>query len=906
MRRFIALALLLSSGPVTAQAPGFFDPARTLVRLADANGDGAVEGPEWETWVAGLGANEQGELDRYALKLRLLQLDSDGDGAVTAADVELALAEGASPPPGDFLGNVLRILADVNQDQGVSPQERAAFLTEVRTLPEGPLDDGVVIGWLQRAEAVPPPDDPNAWVPGVILLSIDAALDVDSSGVLTLWDLQRLREGLDRNGDGTVSAEELRPPSGGGAGWATRQEVSSKDREREPLMPWQRTLDDALALVQSTGKPLLICVNMDGENASESLAWGRYRDPDFAALADGFIPVLASPDRRESRERDDRGRRLADRRFGRLVNSEHIDIEPELYERYFQGNRVAPRHVGVSPEGDILFDVFLIQDLSIIDDKLREFGRPGPPRPNPARLGVEALLRSPDAADRSELERRFVAAAPAERERMARLALDRERPTQHPELLHLGLRDPEPRVRNAALTALAQRPEGLERSLLARAMAELPLDPDLAKPLILGLERDLASADGTRRAEIDPLHRRLLAGAGTLELFDAERWKLWLRASRRAPERDLGPEDMESTIDLLEEVESRLDEAPEDPELIALAAELHLRLARIQLATGGNPMFSFQDAQAFAEDALRRDPEHARALGYRAWASYMLSDFELAAQSAALALPGLGMEASGSLVGQLLGILAADRTRQIYAAMGEGRSWEPRLLTEAMALYDVLLVHPDLTEAQVQGYLQLLETVSDHRRQGEVVLLGLERFPTSPNLHGSLRSQRLRDGGSRALEAAYFEEVLQAAREEAEAELDWFQGLGSFVAAEQDVQNRQPQEAIRAYARSFELFQRSLEANESFGPSARHYQALGLVGRARILAEEGKLAPAVALLTRGLELAPDSGESADGLGKTPLESGRELRRQLEGLGEAKLLEQLETCLTQLRSSGAGA
>ena len=136
-----------------------------------------------------------------------------------------------------------------------------------------------------------------------------------------------------------------------------------------------RELLPVLERAVQTGKPLLLCVNMDGESASESLAWDRYRDPEFAALAEGFVCLVASPDRREPRERDDRGRRLPDRRFGRLVNSEHIDVEPLLFERYFSGNRVAPRHVGVSPEGEILFDVFLVQDLSIVDQKLREFGK---------------------------------------------------------------------------------------------------------------------------------------------------------------------------------------------------------------------------------------------------------------------------------------------------------------------------------------------------------------------------------------------------------------------------------------------------------------------------------------------------------------------------------------------------
>ena len=85
--------------------------------------------------------------------------------------------------------------------------------------------------------------------------------------------------------------------------------VTQRSRGRDPrpprrpdapcLVPFQRSLEDALELQKITGQPLLICVNMDGEPASERLAWGDYRDERFAKLASGFICVIASPDRSE-------------------------------------------------------------------------------------------------------------------------------------------------------------------------------------------------------------------------------------------------------------------------------------------------------------------------------------------------------------------------------------------------------------------------------------------------------------------------------------------------------------------------------------------------------------------------------------------------------------------------------
>ena len=119
---------------------------------------------------------------------------------------------------------------------------------------------------------------------------------------------------------------------------------------RPPLVPWQRDLDDALALSRETGKPLLVCVNTDGEPASESLAARRYRDPAFVALMEAFVPVIASPDMHVTRTHDSRGRRVPCSRFGRVTCDEHIAIEPLVFERWFEGTRVAPRHLAVSAQ----------------------------------------------------------------------------------------------------------------------------------------------------------------------------------------------------------------------------------------------------------------------------------------------------------------------------------------------------------------------------------------------------------------------------------------------------------------------------------------------------------------------------------------------------------------------------
>ena len=45
---------------------------------------------------------------------------------------------------------------------------------------------------------------------------------------------------------------------------------TEEDWAKPCLITWERTWEDALSVAEETGKPVLICVNMDGEIASDS------------------------------------------------------------------------------------------------------------------------------------------------------------------------------------------------------------------------------------------------------------------------------------------------------------------------------------------------------------------------------------------------------------------------------------------------------------------------------------------------------------------------------------------------------------------------------------------------------------------------------------------------------------
>src|SRR5262245_65077961 len=99
------------------------------------------------------------------------------------------------------------------------------------------------------------------------------------------------------------------------------------------LITWQRTWEDAVAVSKETKRPILVCINMDGEIASEHYAGVRYRQPDIAKLYEPYVCVIASVYRHNPRDYDEHGHRILCPRFGSVtcgdrkstrLNSSHL------------------------------------------------------------------------------------------------------------------------------------------------------------------------------------------------------------------------------------------------------------------------------------------------------------------------------------------------------------------------------------------------------------------------------------------------------------------------------------------------------------------------------------------------------------------------------------------------------
>ena len=498
--------------------------------------------------------------------------------------------------------------------------------------------------------------------------------------------------------------------------------------------------------------------------ALDALAeYGVYKR--FAELTRGFVPLIVSPDRRNVRDHDDLGRRILSPRFGRVIDAEHITIEPTLFERYFSGRRVAPRHLAVSPDGQVLFDISLSNVPSEIDRALEQHGRFDVPQPDPAAMTESQLLASRYAVCRSELEARYAAGDQRTRSRLAGLALSDMREIQHPELLQMALADPHPSIRRQAAWVLVQHPQEITSERLPALLRDSAGDPALRGALLATVDRLRSQGrDLAVRSQAERLQRVFDDLARPSRAVDVERWRLSLPfvATPRAEG------SLNLVLERLAAVDARLGKTSEDPALELLRVELLLRCAKAQIASGGgNPTFFLEDARTGAEELT----PSGRSLAVVASASHLLGDGQRAGEAAAAALPELVKQAAGGPGSEVLDALVWARTNAIYAVMGRGGSWPDGWVSEVRDACEVLLLHPAGTQNQALSYVNFLGAVGAWAEQRDALDRALKRFPLSGDLHARLRSLALRDGGAAGLERAY----AQIPRtEENEASLDWF------------------------------------------------------------------------------------------------------------------------------------
>ncbi len=667
-------------------------------------------------------------------------------------------------------------------------------------------------------------------------------------------------------------------PAGLGVTFVRAQDDGGTRTPEPVLIPWERTLEDAEAISRASGRPLLICVNTDGEAASEFMLQRRYNDPEFAALVRGFVPILLSPDRHTPRDWDEAGRRIPCPRFGTVVCSEHIDSEPLAYERYFDGLRVAPRHLAVSAQGEILFDLNYLpmESLYEVEEALAKHGRPD------AGEAWERYLEERSSGARTMLECAYLASPARTRRSMLERAGDG--PYVQSGLFRLGLNEGDAGLRDAAALALARSADAQsETTLLAALRLEHPVETRAA--LLASLERT-AHSEAALRVVADT---KALAARSTR--VDLEAWQAAAGSadSSSAPEEPIDEETLYRRID---ELARTARATPTDPGPELEIARAWLELGRLTLAAGKSPSLLFLDARSSCDRAAAKGAPAAPIDALRAQIEWMLGEPEAAAAAAESALPSL-REAPPAGAVEVLAIFAQARASAIYTARAANRAFAPELLSDAHSAFEVLAGHPLGTAEHARMHADLLLYLDLTSAASEVLRRALARFPTAPLLHESFRRQVAASRGIPALERAYAEIAPVLGDPAVHA---WFAGYALLVVAEDAQRSNEPARADSAYARATAHFESSVAAEPDFADTANHYVALALAARARLAVDRGDLEVAVSLVSRAILARPESAEWPDGLQRTPLDTLRRIRQHLAAGGPPDLAAVLEAAV----------
>ena len=674
---------------------------------------------------------------------------------------------------------------------------------------------------------------------------------------------------------------------------------TAEDWAKPVLIEFERTWEDAVAVSRETGKPVLVCVNMDGEVASEHYAGIRYRQPEIAKLYEPYVCVIASVYRHNHRDHDEHGHRIPCPRFGSVTCGEHIAIEPLLFEKYMDGQRIAPRHIMVELDGSETYDVFYAFDTQSVFDAIDGGIANRATKPEPIVRGDRSLVER--VASRAIEDRRAVEQAYAEGDRElkeALLAAAGEHPDAAPvDLLRLAVFGLDEDLAARARDALAKVDDAGAAELIAEAL-RVPMEGEQREALLARLS---ALGDKSPQAKtLAVVHRGL---ATRSDAVDAETWTKDMNggASYRAP-------DAGQVADALDRAATAAAGQPADAASRLAVAEASLALAigpEASAAVSSDPRTAAKYTALLFEDAQRAALE-ARALGGEEWRIETLlaliaaqrGQAEEAFAHAEKAVPGIPPGTTDWKAIRTLALFAEGRHRQIVAAARAKQDWPGSWLTDASAAYSVLGEHPLGTDIQFASHYDLLAHLGARGRAGRVLDAGLRRFPGSATLHDCLRQRTLRERGPDGLIEVY---DAWLAEPNATPQLRWFAGYAGIVAAEFHRRRNRSEEAAAAYARALTLFDEFAETVPEDRDGADHFAALILGARARLALEASDLDGCLASLRASFAPRAMSAASLDGLNLSAMDTARMLRGRLVAEERSGLLTALDAETEKLRA-----
>jgi len=261
---------------------------------------------------------------------------------------------------------------------------------------------------------------------------------------------------------------------------------------------------------------------------------------------------------------------------------------------------------------------------------------------------------------------------------------------------------------------------------------------------------------------------------------------------------------------------------------------------------------------------------------------------------AALASPPRDPQSRDALL--LLTLFAQSRQEAIAQAVRDKQDWPAKWLADVHAAWEVAALHPLASDSQVLMHYDFLRWFGANGEAGRVLEAGLQRFPGSWDLHDRLRAKVMDEKGLGALEPEYARR-LQA--DGAPPALEGFAGYASLVIAESHRRSGRPTEALAAYDRAQQHYERALQLDPASRATTEHFLAMGLAGRARVDYERGEDARAVDELLAAFERRPEASATADGLNICAVDTANMLIARLEGRGQVELSARVREGLAKL-------
>ena len=684
---------------------------------------------------------------------------------------------------------------------------------------------------------------------------------------------------------------------------------TAEDWAQPCLITFQRTWEDALAIAQETRKAILVCINMDGEIASEHYAGVRYRQPEVAALYEPYVCVIASVYRHTPRDHDDAGNRILCPRFGSVTCGEHIAIEPIMFEKYLDGRRIAPRHIMVELDQSEVYDVYYKNDTASVFDAIRGGIETRNVETRDIVRGdrpVVERVAGRHVADREAVESAYRAGDEATRRRLLDAALANQ-DAAPVDLLRLAVFGFDTELAASARKALASTDAPEAVNLIAEAL-RVPMETAEREALIAALER---MGESSRKAWWLAVVNRGLGGKS--DAVDVAGWSQALAGSAAGGGATYGESAAERPEVSAEWLALETEQARREAACAAEAADgdAHAALAETSLEMACKAQRTFLDSPRFAKlferhnfDLAARSVERAAELGSKDWrvdgvralVQYYTGDAQAAYARAAPAVKAMPPGEPSWTAMALITVFAESRFKSIKGAVQERQKWPSEWLTDLDAAYSVLLQHPLGTDGQVAWHYDFLLWLRAHRRASRVLDKGLARFPNSSVLHNRFRDSVLAREGVDGLEAAYAKLLEGADRAR---DVEWFAGYATMVAADYHRRGGRAQQAFEAYGRAVPLFEGAVERNPASADSAHRYVAFALAGRARMAYQVGDVDAALRDVLASFARDTDAAGARDGVGVTPVETAQIVLAKLRVDGRTDEAATLEKALSEL-------